>query len=47
MITKVFKNLDAQESVIREVLKTIKIPMSYLGGFSAGDEPDGSALQIL
>ena len=47
MITKVFKNLDAQGirdsvEVFEKAIKESQIIM-FPGGFSAGDEPDGSA----
>ena len=47
VITKVFKNLDAQGirdsvEVFEKAIKESQIIM-FPGGFSAGDEPDGSA----
>ena len=46
VITKVFKNLDAQGirdsvEVFEKAIKESQIIM-FPGGFSAGDEPDGS-----
>ena len=47
MITKVFKNLDAadiRDSVAEFEAAIAKAQiMMFPGGFSAGDEPDGSA----
>ena len=47
MITKVFRNLDAEDirSSVEEFEKAISKAqiIMFPGGFSAGDEPDGSA----